>query len=178
MVPYLHVRFPIWKGKITSYLFWLCMKTCLKCCQFDQILYCQHFLDGKKNFFWMGRKATGPPEGAAISTPKSHSHVNCSKKTKVGWWRLNLIKYAMGPLSGQVFGSKKVTMPNSCKGNTSRERCPFWACRHLPTCLLTRQPPFLPERLLQRTPEDIKLLHTHQHGLHTHQRGLHTHKRG
>lgn len=116
-------KIPFWKGKITSYLFWLCMKTCLKCCQFDQILDCQHFLNGKKNA--MTAWATGPPEAAAISIPKSHLHVNCSKRTKVGWWRLNLEKYAMGPLSGQVLVPRRWQCQTHAKG-TSRGKCLFW----------------------------------------------------
>lgn len=153
MVPYLHARFSFLTGEKSSHIcFDSVGTTYLNCHQFWQILYCPHFLSGKKSP--ARARATVTLEGAVTSPSRSHFWANCSL-AKLGGWRLNLVKYAIRPLSGQVTASMKVTTPNSCKRNAfcEKHKQEEVTTVTLLACLPTEKA-HLPELLLQRKPEE------------------------
>lgn len=142
MVPYLIVRVPFaMRKKLSPIFLTMYEKTYLKCCQFCHTLYCLCFVNGKKNprRVW----ATVTLEGAETSRSRSYLHGDCSDRTKPGWWRLNLVKYAIGPPNGQILASSRWQFQIHAKGTpcvkgTSKKGRPSWAQRPLPAFPLTR----------------------------------------
>lgn len=147
MVPYLHVRFPFLEGKNHLILVLTMYENLLKMLPI--------WSDSVLSTFLMGRKTLWQTEpqchrGAAISTPKSHLHVqkNCSKRTKqagAGWilsnmpWVLFLDKclllrrwqcqtHAKGALHGKSTSGKSASSGHSdpCPCAHSQGTNPSW----------------------------------------------------
>lgn len=129
MVPYLHVRFSLLKKEKSPHI-------CFDC-EWKNLFQMLPILSDSvlPTFSEWEEKATVTLEEAVISIARYHLHADCIAKGQI-------VKYTIGPFSEQVFGSKKVAMSNYANGtlhvkSTSGKRCPLWAQRPLPTCLLT-----------------------------------------
>lgn len=147
MIPYLHVRFSLLKEEKSPHF-------CFDCVWKNLFQMLPILSDSVLSTFseWE-EKATVTSEEAVILTARCHLHVDCVAKGRI-------VKYTIGLLSEQVFGSKKVAMSNLCKLNTSDEEHKrkemltqgTVTFAHLPTHRAC-----LPELFLQRTPKHQKV---------------------